>query len=98
MSEASSKGHTFGALVVLLVISALCAWGFSLMNDGDMGSGAGANKRTCATGRLGPAAAGKATPATCKSTKANTPRWACSALKAKGVTIRPSGETWPTCC
>jgi hypothetical protein len=42
MSEASSKGHTVGALIVLLVISALCAWGFSLMNDGDMGSGAGA--------------------------------------------------------
>ena len=42
MSEASSKGHTFGAVVVLLVICALCAWGFGLMNDGDLRSGAGA--------------------------------------------------------
>ncbi len=40
MSEHVNNGSTVAAFIVLIVISALAAWGFGLMNSGDLSTGA----------------------------------------------------------
>ena len=40
MSEHVTKGHTVAALIVLIVIGVLLAWGFGIMNGGDLRTGA----------------------------------------------------------
>lgn len=42
MSEHATKHHPIAAFIVLIVIGALCAWGFGLMNSGTILTGAGA--------------------------------------------------------
>lgn len=40
MSEHSTKGHGIAAFIMLAIISVLAAWGFGLMNSGDLRTGA----------------------------------------------------------
>ena len=36
MSDHPTKGHPIGALIMVLIIAGLTAWGISLMNEGDI--------------------------------------------------------------